>query len=173
MGRKAKVYPERFCAACGKLLQRKRYRSQLEDGSCFLRRKFCDQLCMGRAKVKDNPTLGALRARTKREVRREERCDKCHGTRLLGIHHLDGDCSNNTLKNVVTLCASCHTRWHWQNGKKTPRPSPPCVVCGAKSRRHRMCQKHYFRFKKHGDPLLTMKAAGPGRFYLVRVSPTE
>ncbi len=43
-------------------------------------------------------------------------CPDCeHKTNKLDIHHIDYDKENNNLENLITLCASCHTK---TNGKK-------------------------------------------------------
>lgn len=164
--------PPKSCAWCQKPLQRRTYNGRLEDRGVFLRRKYCDMACMGQARTTDAPTLGTLRSRHRKIVKRANVCQACGGRELLGIHHLDENPANNAPENVTTLCASCHTQWHWEHGKAAAI-SPPCSVCGQKSRRHGMCQKHFFRWKKYGDPLLTKRSAGPGRFCLVRVSPHE
>lgn len=100
-------------------------------------------------------------------------CESCASERQRQIHHLDGDPSNNDPANVQTLCASCHTRWHWQHGKPaTPKSRVgPCSVCGAPVQKAGMCQKHYQRLRKYGDALLTKRRHGYGGPYsLVRLS---
>lgn len=154
-------------------MERKRYGAVLEDMARFKERKFCGSACFGKANTTDTPTLGTLRSRAHREVKRGTACETCGGIDLLGIHHLDENPANNSPENTMTLCAACHTKWHWEHGKKAWKEATPCAVCGQKSRRHALCQKHWFRFKKHGDPNLTSKCVGRGRFILVRVSPHD
>lgn len=165
--------PQKFCAWCGEPLLRKRYGTQLEDRSVFMRRKFCDLKCFAEAKTSAEPSLAALRKRHQKNVQKGSTCANCGTKQLLGLHHFDGDPANNSPENVTTLCASCHTRWHWEHGKVPAQVSPPCRVCGKKSRGHSMCQKHWLRFKQYGDPLLTKRLGAGGQFYLVRVSPSE
>ena len=40
------------------------------------------------------------------------KCDLCGTNEFLGIHHLDGNRSNNVLANFSCLCWSCHKRVH-------------------------------------------------------------
>lgn len=36
----------------------------------------------------------------------------------LQLHHRDSDRTNNTAANFATLCPSCHTQRHWDEGEK-------------------------------------------------------
>lgn len=47
----------------------------------------------------------------------EEVCVVCDTTDSIVVHHLDGDRSNNTDSNLVSICKSCHTKVHC-----TPNP---------------------------------------------------
>ena len=106
----------------------------------------------------DEVTLAGLRWRSKRY--RGKRCHECGGKNMLGVHHIDGNPGNNEQKNLLTLCASCHTSWHWRNGKRMPRRQSVCTVCGHPARKLDMCQKHYQRYRKYGDPSLTKVRIG-------------
>jgi hypothetical protein len=58
---------------------------------------------------------GALKTTVKN--RDGNRCRSCGGDGSqykmgLHVHHIDCDKTNNTINNLVTLCASCHTRVH-------------------------------------------------------------
>ncbi len=75
------------------------------------------------------------------------RCESCGATESLHVHHINEDWTDHRPENLKTLCINCHLSIH-------RRKAPPCIVCGAKSRKHKMCQKHYQRWKKHGDPFL-------------------
>jgi len=58
-------------------------------------------------------------------LRDKNRCRKClRSDRKLHIHHLDGsgdqnawESSNNSMENLVTLCAKCHGYYHGINQK--------------------------------------------------------
>tara|TARA_Y100000034_G_C6726359_1_gene321526 strand:- start:47 stop:232 length:186 start_codon:yes stop_codon:yes gene_type:complete len=57
---------------------------------------------------------------------------------------------------------------HWGEPDRlfNVRQSPPCIICGEISRKRKMCQKHYQRWRKHGDPQLVKKSNGA----LIRVA---
>jgi hypothetical protein len=155
----------KHCAACGRLMTRKRYGGTLESNLAFRRRKYCDRLCMAAEMTQDEPTLAALR---KRAVRlRGGSCETCCATEAVSIHHVNGNPADNRPENLMTLCASCHTKWHWDHGKQALKRQSVCVICGMPARKLDMCQKHYQRFKKYGDPCLTKKKGGSG-YVLVR-----
>jgi hypothetical protein len=167
--------PEKWCDYCGSRLERKRINGRLEDRSVFLRRRFCNLTCTGLAHTNPNPTTRTWYSRNQR-LSRKPVCERCGTSRLLGTHHLDGDPSNNSPSNRMTLCASCHTAWHWQHGKQaTPRTNVgPCSVCGAPVSTAGLCSRHYQRLRRYGDPLLTKKRRGYGGPYsLVRLSPPD
>lgn len=48
-------------------------------------------------------------------------CEMCGVVEHLQLHHIDGNPANNAPENRMTLCWSCHTKWHWQHGKKAKR----------------------------------------------------
>lgn len=152
--------PKKNCEYCEKSLQRKVFNGgRLEDRGIFLQRKYCDRLCMGLGMTHVNPSRWAIAKRIQKY--KKDYCEKCGakvqdiGPHQIHIHHRDQNWMNNNQANLETLCGSCHLKWHWQNGKSV-RPSPPCKICGKSSdhSRNRMCQKHYQRWKKYGDPLL-------------------
>lgn len=41
----------------------------------------------------------------------QDECKKKYN-RILDVHHVDGDDTNNILENLITLCRSCHTIHH-------------------------------------------------------------
>lgn len=168
MGRPRIDCPKKNCAFCGKELTRKNYNGILEDRTVFMRRKYCDQICMAKAMVQERVTLAALRARA--EKYRGKKCQLCGAMDRLQVHHLDQNPANNTPENLTTLCASCHSKWHWTHGKKSLKRQAVCKICGEPARKLDMCQKHYQRFKKYGDPLLTKKKIG-SKYELVQEIP--
>ena len=62
-------------------------------------------------------------------------CRDCGKTGRLDIHHVDFNKKNNDIENLITVCASCHTKRHVFS----------CVLCGKiefrKSRRQKYCSK--------------------------------
>jgi 5-methylcytosine-specific restriction endonuclease McrA len=174
MPQHVKPTPAKHCQWCGTQLDRKLFNGRLESMNVFLRRKYCDLTCMGLAHRTTSPTLGTLRSRAKKL--RGPLCGRCGANDNLSVHHLDGNPANNTLENVMTMCMKCHTTWHWEHGKKalpaTRRPT--CSVCGiADATKDGLCQLHYQRMKKYGDPLLTKIKGKGGTYEITRVSPTH
>lgn len=83
------------------------------------------------------------------------KCEKCGSESHIGLHHKDQDRSNNLPQNLETLCASCHTKSHWNKGKKHWRRHPAtCVICGKPAKRSGLCETHRTRFRRYGDPCL-------------------
>lgn len=169
MGRPRKTDPVKHCQHCNALLTRKMYGTQLEDRSCFKRRKFCNAACMGLSKIKEPTNKSAIYRAARRAVPLKSACELCGTKENLGRHHLNENPRDNRPENVKTLCATCHTKWHWSNGKKTLKSKASCSVCGKHASRRGLCQKHWFRFAKYGDPLLTKRGNMYG-FRLVHVS---
>lgn len=42
-------------------------------------------------------------------------CEKCKGTKVIQLHHIDGDKRNNSSKNLINLCNKCHNYEHHNN----------------------------------------------------------
>lgn len=152
-----KADPEKQCGHCQAALTRKSFNGRLEDRATFMRRRFCDVTCSGLAQRKEVPTLAALRKRAERF--RKAKCERCPATKELQVHHVDSNPANNDPANLMTLCGPCHTRWHWEHGKKAPaKKRDGCSVCGAvptgwEHLKRGMCSLHYQRWKKHGDAM--------------------
>lgn len=86
------------------------------------------------------------------------RCGSCGVTEKLHLHHNDQDRTNNSAANLQTLCASCHTKWHWEHGKKSKRLHPlMCTVCGKPAYRSGLCNTHRTRQRRYGSPYLMRK----------------
>jgi len=152
-----KTEPEKYCQFCEKRLERKIINGRLEDLAVFIRRKNCDVLCMAKGMVKEQAKLSALRVRA--EKFKGGVCEKCGATRNLHIHHLDFNPANNAPANLMTLCGSCHQKWHWANGRTGhKRQKPICTICGKPAEGRGYCMNHYRHFMKYGNPLLTKKS---------------
>ena len=88
-------------------------------------------------------------------------CEQCGSTSRLGLHHVDRNRTNNSPRNLRTLCPTCHTRLHWQEDKTAWRRHPAsCTVCGKPAQRLGFCATHLTRFKRHGSPYLIKKQSG-------------
>jgi hypothetical protein len=125
MGRPRMAEPTKTCAYCGAPMERVRYNGRLEDLGRFRRRRYCGLTCMGLAKMTAEPTLAALRSRARKF--RGMVCEACKTTENVQVHHLDNDPSNNAPGNLMTLCGSCHTKWHWRHGKTIPKRRSPAA----------------------------------------------
>ncbi len=151
MPRKPKPDPEKYCLRCGKLLHRYRYGKRLEDMTRFKKRSYCSLRCANSRGIKsmDSTTQHHI---SNRFI--QEHCASCGRSDSpkwkLHVHHINHDWTDHRMENLITLCVSCHLAIHRRKLK-------PCKVCGEPSRRHQMCQKHYQRFVKYGNPLMTAK----------------
>lgn len=128
---------------------------------------------MSKSMMHKEPSLAALRKRA--EKLKLPECEECGAVANLHIHHMDMNPANNAPSNLKTFCASCHLRWHWKHGNhRASMQMPPqsCIVCEKALPRlwGGMCQKHYQRFRKYGDPLMTKLKIGSS-FELVRETP--
>jgi 5-methylcytosine-specific restriction endonuclease McrA len=115
-----------FCVYCGTELIRKKWGSKLEDRTRFINRKYCDFNCMAKGFEKDELTLGGLRSRARKY--RGSECEKCKTKNNLAIHHIDSNPKNNSPENLMTLCNSCHMKWHWAYGKNHRKPKSARVA---------------------------------------------
>ncbi len=123
----------------------------------FIKRKYCDQACMGKGQMVENPGRDAKKYRHLRKPS----CETCGTTENLGGHHKDKNWNNNDPSNLTTLCNSCHTSLHHAQGDiMTKKEKPPCYVCGKPSYRRGLCFGHLNRLKKYGSPYLTKKKIG-------------
>lgn len=147
--------PKKKCQQCNTLMQRKRFASgTLEDRTAFLKRKYCDQVCMAKAMtgVIKNPNPRNSRRQSAKQAR--SKCQNCGTTSNLHVHHKNLDPMDNRKSNFQTLCGRCHKRLHWQITNATKPPAPPCKNCNKPARHNGLCNTHWTRFRKSGDPLL-------------------
>jgi len=68
------------------------------------------------------------------------KCTMCGFMEGLHVHHKDKNRKNNSLENLQTLCAGCHSRIH-----NTLYPVCKCKIEGCKRTQHArgMCRHHY------------------------------
>lgn len=139
--------PLKHCEHCAARLRRKRYpNGALESLLHFGRRKFCDQKCMAAA-FDARPSRSEDWSTSHYHARKEVPlgpCSICGKPDATDVHHKDGNHLNNSRRNLVRICRSCHIRHH--------RPRASCVICGKPVKGHGYCDKHYQRFKKYGNP---------------------
>lgn len=147
MPQRVKPTPVRHCEHCAKLLMRIRFPSgRLESLSNFGRRKYCNRACM--AAAFDARPSGSVDWSTShyhaRKLVPPGPCETCGAPDAMDVHHKDGMHTNNSRDNLERICRSCHMRHH--------RPRTSCTICGKPVKGHGFCDKHYQRFRKHGDP---------------------
>lgn len=116
---------------------------------CFNKRKYCNRLCMARAfdlrhKPEEQVGYAECHARARRIVGPGS-CGRCGAKNARDVHHKNGDWRDNNQANLERICRSCHNRVY--------RKRKPCTICGKPQKGLGFCEKHYQRFKKHGDPL--------------------
>ena len=167
-----KPHPMKRCEHCHAVMARQRFNGRLEDNRMFLRRHYCNRACMAAAMTKPVVTsISHSRVKANRD-HRGTACSQCGSGSRLAVHHKDENPLNNAPSNLETLCATCHMQKHWQKWKETTRPVRPCKCCGKPARKAWMCQLHYQRWKKYGDPFLTKRHVGRG-YQLVRDDSTS
>lgn len=147
--RKDRVVETKPCAWCGATMGRKTFPSgRIEPLGIFRGRRFCNLTCSGLAGRKANPARKSYHWRARKFI--STRCATCGTAETLQVHHLDKNPANNKPENLMTLCRSCHTKWHWTHDAK-PK-SPPCSVCGSKAKARGLCDKHYQACRRKGTP---------------------
>ncbi len=167
MPRKPTPDPEKHCERCGKLLRRKRYGQTLEDMTRFKSRRFCSLRCANSRGVRSQSSTSQHRISAASRRPQCERCGRIPTRGQLHVHHRNRDWRDHRPENLQTLCIGCHLgKTH---NKKEPKV---CKVCSSPARKLGMCQKHYQRWKKYGDPLLTKvhKKGVPNAYELASAS---
>ena len=144
--------PEKFCEYCKKQFYRVRYPSKLQDLTNFKKRKFCSKLCMLEQSLQREKTR-QWNGR-KLQAFKKEKCATCKGIHWLGVHHRDGNWKNNDMNNLITLCASCHSKLHHHKGDyKHIYEKKSCTICELPVRAKGFCNRHYMNYRNKGDPL--------------------
>ena len=158
MARKPLQDARKYCKHCGKILQRKRFPTGLEDRTRFAARLFCNRRCMGgwmEGKIR-NLTPSSSRNQARKQMKNAcEICGRLRSTSMLYVHHLDENPLNNAGKNLQTLCGTCHRRSHSPNFMGTPTLRRPCLYCARPVMRSGLCWTHRTRRQRYGHPLHT------------------
>ena len=147
MPARRKPTPERYCQECGTRLERKPLAAGgLEYLIHFNRRKFCDRRCMAsNFDRRHSADVGWSTAHYHaRKIVARGPCSRCGKPDAMDVHHQDGNHLNNDPSNLERICRGCHNLAHRQRGS--------CSICGKPVKGLGFCDKHYQRFKKHGDP---------------------
>ena len=109
--------PKRFCVVCGKPLKKSQYVvCSYECSAKRVREKTINEwLKTGKSgKEFDGALPISIREFLFQKV--EYKCEECGfsgfnkktGKTILQIHHVDGNCHNNSIKNIRVLCPNCH-----------------------------------------------------------------
>jgi hypothetical protein len=156
--------PDKQCERCGKSFTRNRYNGVLEDTARFRARRFCSLRCANSRGLWGKSKTAHRRIAHLAVNERCANCGKRSPSQKMHVHHKNRNWSDNNPSNLTTLCPKCH-------GAEHKKPPTPCEVCGRPSRRNQMCQTHWQRFKKYGDPFLTKvrRTDPPHDYVLVRV----
>lgn len=124
-------------------------------------RKYCKPACGMKAKIV-RPALERAVDKSRREARRKthrKECKVCQRDYRLQVHHIDENPLNNSPANLMVLCFWCHRKAH-------QKQAATCQICGRPAKRFKacgtLCDMHYRRFRRHGDPLL--KVTGSRRY---------
>lgn len=151
--------PIKHCEFCQSIMTRKyNTKGVLEDLTCFMLRRFCSRRCMGDWQEGKIKILNAANSRRQAQKKVKSACQVCSTTSNLHVHHIDENPMNNEDQNLMTLCASCHRRWHARYTKGIVRQRKPCSLCSRPARRVGLCNTHYSRKRRRGDPLLVKRS---------------
>jgi HNH endonuclease len=99
--------PPKFnCLHCGK---------EFFDNKRNKNRRYCSRACIQKRDIQTwKPSYSCIRKRF--EIRGKiTACEKCgysEHPEILGIHHLDENRKNNSLDNLIVVCANCHSLFH-------------------------------------------------------------
>ena len=100
-------FDKKYCLHCGKEMKRRKN----EISVTYRSRQFCNHECYSLSLVKEDPTDSQWYRRL-RESRDKKECIICKTTENLHNHHIDKNIRNNNEDNLLTLCGSCHIKFH-------------------------------------------------------------
>ncbi len=145
-----KADPIKYCTTCNQKMVRKRINGRMEDRAVFLRRKYCDQICMARGQHKPDPTRSAYLKRIRHLLK--ESCEQCGtSSKRLTLHHKNRNWRNNEPSNIQTLCSTCHTSLHHAAGEIVPRfVLKQCKLCGRMGCKRNTCDTCRTRSRRSG-----------------------
>jgi hypothetical protein len=102
------------CEQCRKEFHRKRRPDgSMESTRVWNARRYCCRQCSfksKRGKLVVKPVSPCHAAARRRYL--GDQCEFCQHDKRLCLHHVDGDCENNSKENFQTLCAWCHSFLH-------------------------------------------------------------
>ena len=107
MGRRRINEEPKPCKWCGATMRRKRFNGVLESMNQWNRRRFCSLSC---ANSRESVGYDALSWRGRKHLK--PACEVCGDTYYLAAHHRSGIRSDNSPKNIETLCVTCHAKHH-------------------------------------------------------------
>jgi len=155
----------RYCKYCGKPMERKRYSNgELECWNWYNKRTYCSRECMKQA-FREKPKTGTCWAsihKYARQIKEQGCCEICGAAGKTDVHHIDMNPQNNDPTNLIRLCRSCHLKQH--------KTRSACLICGKPVKGLGYCEKHYQRFKRYGDPMITAYPKLPGERHRESIS---
>ena len=117
LAKQAKKTESKTCLKCGSKFNRRRFGSRLEDYTRWKARKYCSKQCNYIRPNGNSKGNYHLLARSYAN----QSCNTCGSTDNLDVHHKDRNYKNNEMKNLETLCHSCHMKLHWRQGDLKPQ----------------------------------------------------
>lgn len=101
-----------ICKECGKEF--------FTSPSHSKKKRYCSRECTWKAKERDTTRYSASARRKIKHLGLLERCPQCgydKYPKILEVHHIDRNPSNNTWDNLAIVCPNCHKAYHYMNAK--------------------------------------------------------
>lgn len=146
------------CEHCSQvILRRVLANGNLEQHAHYKIKRFCTPACafeFSRGKTVreySGPNDYSYFHKLARQACPPGRCVDCGTQNPKDVHHVDSNHKNNDPKNLVRICRSCHMKRH-RGGRK-------CTLCDLPHASLGYCMRHYYSFKRYGDPMRVSKTA--------------
>jgi len=106
------------CDTCNKIFEVEEREKQFPKKDKYYCSRSCANSVGGTAKSNNLLKNGKLYYRTLGLKFHGKKCISCGYDKVIAIHHIDHDRTNNDKNNLVPLCPNCHALVHWKNGYK-------------------------------------------------------
>lgn len=100
------------CYVCSSTLIVKEREKQFPSKEKYFCSRSCANSCGGKAKSKKHHTDDSVKYTTVAWRYHKRKCCVCEETKIVAVHHLDENHSNNDPKNLVPLCPTHHQYMH-------------------------------------------------------------